>query len=132
MVDVAHRGYVALAGLSTSTRSSLLPFSFNEYTLALSGPEALFTEWLVQIADQFENKMKGPVFLGVPFSATLLDLFVRSSSRVLTLTGLSEPLRVPRYSCTPVFFSLSQGEERARIPAEFRARSFEPVTGWRQ
>ena len=47
VVDAAHRGYVALAGLSTSTRSSLLPFSFNEYTLALSefGLEALFTGW---------------------------------------------------------------------------------------
>ena len=34
-----------------------------------------------------------------------------------------------RFMHASFFLSLSQGEERARIPAEFRVRSFKPVTG---
>ena len=48
---------------------------------------------------------------------------------------LTEPPRVPSLQCMVFwlhFSSMHQGEERARIPVEFRARSFKPVTGWRQ
>ena len=67
-----------------------------------------------------------PAFLGVPLCPTLWHWLVHIN------TGPRNSQGRPSHSgCQAIharkFFSPSKGEERARIPAEFRARIFDPL-----
>ena len=102
----------------SATAHSRCPRSF--------GPEASFTEWLGRFNHWIWVEITCPAFLGVPLCPTLWHWLVHIN------TGPRNSQGRPSHSgCQAIharkFFSLSKGEERARIPAEFRARIFEPL-----
>ena len=104
----------------SATAHSRCPRSF--------GPEASFTEWLGRFNHWIWVEITCPAFLGVPLCPTLWHWLVHIN------TGPRNSQDRPSHSrCQAIharnFFSPSKGEERAWIPAEFRARIFKPVTG---